>query len=155
MRGYCPKCGKTVSVHPVRGVLVHTHKIKTAWFGFVQEHYTAYRNEQEGRIRMGRVSYYDLIELPSGGHVPVPMAVNIIGPAEVSKIPIDRKRKRDDWFFGCPVCSFGGPISRSFFRCKVHSTRDEGEYNRAKEDELKRIIEAKHYRRLRYIRSVR
>jgi hypothetical protein len=155
MRGYCPECKRMVNVREINGITVHTHRIETAWFGFLQEHHRTYRNEIEHRTIMARVSYYDLIELPSGGHIPVPIAIGLIGRENICRIPIDRKRKRDDWFFICPVCSFGGPISRSFFRCKVHSTKDEEEYNRTKERELAEIIKAKQYRRLKYIRSVR
>jgi len=88
------------------------------------------------------LDYYDLIELPSGRHIPVPLAIKAVGLEEVLKIPIAEK-KRDGKFYFCEVCReyycdycewFDSGISLeelkekcknccagySFFRCKRH-----------------------------------
>ena len=47
--------------------------------------------------------YYDLIELPSGGHVPVPHVIAMhVGWETLVKIPLGKPRGHD--FFSCPVC---------------------------------------------------
>ena len=73
-----------------------------------------YSMEFKGKVNIDDIDgYYDLIELPSGGHIPVPIAAKLIGWNEfeevVAKIPKSSK-VRDEQFFTCPICGY-----KSFF----------------------------------------
>ncbi|WP_202320354.1 hypothetical protein [Archaeoglobus neptunius] len=111
---------------------------------------------------MSEFVYYDLIELPSGGHVPVPIALELVGEKEIRKIPVSRRR-RDDRFFYCPECD-----ELSFFKhtpCDHCDSQEEGDCEncpeikelelqyRAKEVAFVNLIRKKQYRKLRYIRA--
>ena len=105
------------------------------------------------------VGYYDLIELPSGAHIPAPVALELVGIQEISKIPVS-KRKRDERFFYCPECG-----DHDFFKhtpcthcydyncdeCDVPYLLDE--YYRIKEAVFVRLIRERKYDKLRYIKA--
>lgn len=126
-----------------------------------------------------RVRYYDLIELPGGGHVPAPIALKLVGEENIKRIPVAR-RKRDDNFFYCEKCG-----QRSFYRHYHNSPPDcdycdEWEYyedddcanycdwylewekkekerkrnNRIKEKLLVHLCRTGQHKKLRYIKSV-
>lgn len=117
--------------------------------------------------------YYDLIELPDGHHVPVPIAKRLVGEKIVESIPVSRK-VRGQRFFYCPACDqtqlkieaiinrekwiadFSNPLATgySFFRCKVHKPTSKAE-NEAKESMLLRLILGGLYRTLRYVQAER
>lgn len=107
--------------------------------------------------------YYDLIELPSGRHIPVPIAIELVGEEEVQKIPVSRRR-RDENFFTCPLCKVTGFYSGICSDCAATDemiTEEELEEYLKKEDEDRRLkelafvqlIKQKKYRKLRYIRA--
>lgn len=105
--------------------------------------------------------YYDLIELPGGGHIPVPIAVELVGEKEVKRIPISR-RKRDNTFFFCPECGM-----LDFFKHREcdHCHSDLSECENCKyEKELKEsyrlkelvfvhLVRSGKHRKMRYIRA--
>ena len=116
--------------------------------------------------------YYDLIELPNGHHVPVPIAKRLIGEKIVEEIPQSRK-VRNQRFFYCLKCDqYQTMIDRltdpqnipiptipfqngySFFRCKTHKPYTEEE-NEAKESMLLRLILGGLYKSLRYVEAER
>jgi hypothetical protein len=115
--------------------------------------------------------YYDLIELPNGHHVPVPIAKRLIGQKIVESIPISRKT-RGQRFFYCAQCDslqrtlahdYPCPLDNpqppsnpgySFFRCKTHKPTTKEE-NLAKESMLLRLILGGLYRTLRYVQAER
>ena len=117
--------------------------------------------------------YYDLIELPDGHHVPVPIAKRLVGQKIVESIPVSRKT-RGQGFFYCPACDqsqrkfeliinrekwiadFSIPAidGHSFFRCKIHKPSTKAE-NEAKESMLLRLILGGLYRSLRYVEAER
>jgi hypothetical protein len=117
--------------------------------------------------------YYDLIELPDGHHVPVPIAKRLVGEKIVESIPVNRKRR--NWrFFYCAQCDqsqlkveaiingekwiadLGIPRidGHSFYRCKTHKPTSKEE-NEAKESMLVRLILGGLYRSLRYVEAER
>jgi|Deesub1362A_J573_1020465.scaffolds.fasta_scaffold23148_2 hypothetical protein len=107
------------------------------------------------------IGYYDLIELPSGRHIPAPIAVELVGTEEIRKIPVARK-KRDHEFFFCPHCG-----ESDFFKhyccadctddycdeCPDNPDKTEKQI-RLKELAFVQLIKNKQYRKLRYIRSI-
>jgi len=95
------------------------------------------------RIESGD-DYYDLIELPNGKHIPVPIAVKLVGKSKVAKIPL-AKRRRDNMFFYCPECG-----KTSFYKCWEHNSLDE-RVNEEKERYFLNLIKAGKYSKLRYI----
>ena len=112
--------------------------------------------------------YYDLIELPDGHHVPVPIAKNLIGWTIIESIPVSRKQ-RDGRFFYCAQCdqyqtmidkmAFSKllmPLENgySFYRCKTHKPYCKEE-NQAKESMLVRLVLGGLYKTLRYVEAVR
>lgn len=164
MKGFCSQCQKVVTVHEINGQLYHMHKERTRWFGMLVTPVLAAVNEQTHRASQYGKYYYDLIELPSGGHVPLPIALDIIG-VDVVKIPLDRTRIRDGDFFYCPECQRMQEADkyvlhlhpgRSFYRCRDHQHgRDEAEYHRSKEAELRAHAAAGKFRSMRWIKSGR
>lgn len=164
MKGFCSQCQRFVVVHEINGQLYHLHKEHTKWFGALTTPVPAFINEQTYRAARFGQHYYDLIELPSGGHVPLPIALNIIG-ADIVKIPFDRQRTRGGLFFFCPECKtiqesayHHGYVNPgySFYRCRDHQHgRDEAEYNRSKEAELKALAEAGKFRSMKWIKAER
>jgi hypothetical protein len=114
--------------------------------------------------------YYDLIELPDGHHVPVPIVKRLVGQKIVESIPVSRK-VRNQRFFYCVQCDqsqtmvdrlciaqgFLFPSANngySFFRCKIHKLTTKAE-NDAKESMLLRLILGGLYRSLRYVEAER
>ena len=111
--------------------------------------------------------YYDLIELPNGHHVPVPIAKKLVGEKIVESIPISRKT-RGQRFFYCAPCdrlqtfiieksvAYIGQTQNgySFFRCKIHKPTTKAE-NEAKESMLLRLILGGLYKSLRYVQAER
>jgi hypothetical protein len=111
--------------------------------------------------------YYDLIELPDGHHIPVPIAKRLVGERIVESIPVSRKT-RGQRFFYCAPCdrlqtwitekgvSYIGSTQNghSFFRCKIHKPTSKEE-NEAKESMLVRLILGGLYRSLRYVEAER
>ncbi len=114
--------------------------------------------------------YYDLIELPDGHHVPVPIAKRLVGEKIVELIPVSRKT-RGQRFFYCPACDeqqsrinewltehhakdLITKNGHSFFRCKTHKPTTKEE-NQSKEDMLLRLILGGLYKTLRYVEAER
>ena len=111
--------------------------------------------------------YYDLIELPDGHHVPVPIAKRLVGEKIVESIPVSRKTRGQDFFY-CAPCdrlqtfiiekgvAYVGQTQNgySFFRCKIHKPMTKEE-NQSKEDMLLRLILGGLYRSLRYVEAER
>jgi hypothetical protein len=110
--------------------------------------------------------YYDLIQLPNGRHVPVPIAKRLVGSAIVEEIPMSRK-VRDSKFFYCLQCDkhqtkileedgefyeHHPNCGYSFFKCKQHNPQTE-EDNRKKEAMLVRLILGGLYKTLRYVQA--
>lgn len=111
--------------------------------------------------------YYDLIELPNGHHVPVPIAKRLVGEKIVEEIPQGRK-VRDSKFFYCLQCDqnqtkfdtlcfpqkliMSNVNGYSFFRCKAHKPTSKQE-NEAKESMLVRLILGGLYKSLRYVEA--
>lgn len=116
----------------------------------------------------------DLIELPNGRHVPVPIAKRLVGTAIVEVIPVSR-RVRDNKFFYCVQCDQlqkqiadyplptmhpdyqpGMRITNghSFLKCRVHN-QDTAEDTQKKYDMLVRLILTGGYKMLRYIEARR
>jgi len=99
-----------------------------------------------------RLDYYDLIELPNGRHVPVPIAIEAIGIRNVLKIPI-AKEVRDDQFYWCNKCAELYPLYEgSFFKCTWHNPESEKE-NEEKISILKRLVNQGEFKKLKYIVS--
>ena len=114
------------------------------------------------------IGYYDLIELPSGRHVPVPLAIKRVGIREVLKIPVS-ERKRDWTFYYCGkcfeefciLCDCGSEDGNcywcdsnpySFFRCKLHNPI--GKYETSSKLTIFEIlIKLGYYDFMRYIES--
>ena len=100
-----------------------------------------------------RNTYFDLIELPSGRHIPVPIAEQLVGQEKLAKIPVSRK-KRDENFFSCPVCG-----EKSFYVINdgcVEDDRDSQEIEeerQLKEKAFTIIIRNGQFWKLRYIRA--
>ena len=106
------------------------------------------------------VGYYDLIELPSGSHIPAPIALKLVGIKEISKIPVSR-RKRDEHFFYCPECEMTDffkhtPCSHcSDYDCDNCPVEKElEEYYKTKEIVFVHLIRTGQHRKLRYIKAV-
>ena len=114
--------------------------------------------------------YYDLIELPDGHHVPVPIAKKLVGEKIIESIPVSR-RVRNQRFFYCVQCDqsqtmvdrlyiaqgFLFPSANngySFFRCRTHKPQTPQE-NEAKESMLLRLILGGLYKSLRYVQAER
>lgn len=97
--------------------------------------------------------YYDLIELPSGRHIPVPIARELVGDKEISKIPLSRKI-RDEEFFECPQC--GEPSFFKVYQCDYCGYEDEEPewVSKAKELAFIQLIRQNKHHKLRYIRSI-
>jgi len=104
-------------------------------------------------------SYYDLIELPSGRHVPVPIAEKIIGKESLGKIPVSRK-VRDNNFFSCPVCGTTDFYANIRYCCveseeEIEKSEEADEEERElKEKALAMIVRKAQFYKLRYIRAV-
>lgn len=132
-----------------------------------EEEYEVYEYEDYTPVFPKPEDYYDLIELPDGHHVPVPIAKNLIGQAIIERIPVSRKQ-RDGMFFYCPSCdalqakivadgiAYAGTSQNghSFFRCKTHKPTSKEE-NQAKESMLVRLILGGMYKTLRYVEAER
>lgn len=120
------------------------------------------------------IDYYDLIELPSGRHIPVPVAIRTIGLEEVLKIPVANK-KRNRTFYFCEKCReyycewycyddwsddfgyAGGDCSEclagySFFRCMRHKPLGKFE-TQSKLAILEAMIHANMHEFLKYIET--
>ncbi len=113
--------------------------------------------------------YYDLIELPTGRHIPVPIARRLIGEAVLGAIPKSHKIRNSEFFY-CQQCAdflkathpvFGLEIygvdvcdsfGHSFYRCKIHDPQSAEDFKK-KEDMLVRLILTGMYKSLRYVRS--
>ena len=93
--------------------------------------------------------YYDLIELPNGHHVPVPIAKRLIGGKIVEEI-LDRLTDPQN----IPIPTIPFQNGYSFFRCKTHKPYTEKE-NEAKESMLLRLILGGLYKTLRYVQAER
>jgi len=76
------------------------------------------------------LTWYDLIELPDKSHVPVPIAIKMVGLRKILKLPISTK-KRNRYFYFCKECAedemewydFGideDEPGYSFFKCRLH-----------------------------------
>ena len=148
-RAYCSTCLAMRQCRETPMGPVHIHYKPTIWFGRIAHQIIAFKNEQLYRLELG-LAYYDLITLPNGGHVPVPLAVNLIGKEEVGGIPMDRQRWRDERYFHCDQC-FGDGLS--FFRCQAHRVVSDVEYNHAKEVFLVSLAELKQLKKCRYVRA--
>lgn len=169
--GFCPTCGVVRHCRAVESELYHRHKLTNTlatWFP-IYENVKSYPNEQTYRLERG-LEYYDLIALPGGGHVPVPIAVRIIGRAAVGGIPLDRQHWRDGRFFNCDLCRLEDTdlflmtagengivlpegLGSSFFRCRKHFIGDSAEYSHAKEIQLQELATKKQLKRCRYVRA--
>jgi len=106
-------------------------------------------------MRKRVIDYYDLIELPSGKHVPVPIAIKEVGLKNVLKIPVSRKKKRGYDFYWCEQCqeefeAQGEPYMGDFFKCKIHRPPSERK-NKIKIAVFKELIRKKQYYKLKYI----
>jgi len=84
------------------------------------------------------LDYYDLIEFPSGKHVPVPLAIKRVGLKEVLKIPVAEKKRGWNFYFceycamdvcewcddidcdGKTLCEEAYEAGCSFYRCMKH-----------------------------------
>ena len=102
------------------------------------------------------LDYYDLIELPNGRHIPVPIAIKLIGIKNVLKISVSRI-KRDEHFYWCDECAkesyeYGDDYYGSFFKCKWHKSESEEE-NVVKELALKLLVEQGKFKKLKYIET--
>ncbi len=112
----------------------------------------SYKRRKTRRI----LDYYDLIELPNGRHIPVPIAIKLVGIKNVLKIPVSRK-KRDEQFYWCDECAeesyeYGDDYYGSFFKCRWHKSESEEE-NMVKELALKLLVEQGKFRKLKYIET--
>jgi len=112
------------------------------------------RKTRKTRRQMG---YYDLIALPDGKHVPVPIAIEIVGVRNILKIPVSRL-KRDWHFYWCEECAeeayrIGEPYDGDFYKCWWHSDRNPLDF-KAKEAALKLLVENKQFYKLRYIEAI-
>ena len=112
-------------------------------------------------------NYYDLVELPNGHHVPVPIAKRLVGEKIIESIPMSRKVRGQRFFYCAPcdklqtfIIEKGVPYvgtsqnGYSFFRCKVHKPTSKEE-NEAKERMLVRLILGGMYKTLRYVEAER
>jgi hypothetical protein len=148
-RAYCSVCLAMRQCRETPDGPRHAHRKPTQWFGPVYYAAVAYMNEQTYRIELG-LDDMDLITLPTGGHVPVPIATRLIGKEAVEGIPMDRQKLRDEKFFHCPEC-FGDGLS--FYRCKVHRQVSDVEYNHAKDALLLELAATGKLKRCRYVRA--
>lgn len=106
--------------------------------------------------------YYDLIELPTGEHIPVPIAKKLVGKEILASVPADETKTRGDRFFFCQACCdelsypvvYGDIRAYSFFRCQQHKPTTKQETDR-KEAYLVQLILLGNYRKLKYIRATR
>jgi len=117
------------------------------------------RREARAKSRTKKVrfvDYYDLIELPDGKHIPVPIAIRLVGLKEVLKIPVSRKKIRDKYFYWCPDCAefYDEDYEGSFFKCRWHSKDYNSDNFKAKEAAFLMLIKNKQYHKLRYIEAV-
>ena len=109
-------------------------------------------------MKVRRIDYYDLIALPSGRHIPVPIAIDLVGIRNVLKIPVSWKVLRDDRFYWCEECAEEAMLSGeiyegSFFKCLWHHPPNEAE-NNLKYVVFRELILKKQYWKLRYIQSL-
>ncbi|ADC64691.1 hypothetical protein Ferp_0517 [Ferroglobus placidus DSM 10642] len=95
-------------------------------------------------------NYYDLVELPGGSHIPVPIAIQLVGIKEVAKIPVSRKVRNDNFFY-CLECD-----EHSFFKCWEHYEPeiDVEEDLKLKEAVFVSLIRNGKHRKCRYIISI-
>ncbi len=106
-----------------------------------------------------RDTYYDLIELPSGRHVPVPIAEEIIGTKSLGKIPVSRKKVRDNEFFSCPTCGAKDFYASIRYCCVEDEEIEEREEKEEEERQLKEkaltmMVKKAQFYKLRYIKAV-
>jgi len=109
------------------------------------------------KMKVRRIDYYDLIALPSGKHIPVPIAIEIIGLKNILKIPV-AKIMRNERFYWCEECAkeaeeWGEFYEGSFFKCLRHSKDTQDDYE-LKYIALREIVRKKQFYKLRYIRSL-
>jgi hypothetical protein len=103
-----------------------------------------------------RLDYYDLIELPSGRHIPVPIAIELVGIKNILKIPVSRKKMRDHSFYWCDECAkefepYTNLIYEgSFFKCQIHNTETRKELE-LKYIVFKELVRKKQFWKMRYI----
>lgn len=105
--------------------------------------------------------YYDLIELPTGEHIPVPIAKKLVGKEILAFIPVSPKFRGDRFFYceqcwkeSCEPAQPTNPTGHSFFRCQKHKPTTTEETTR-KEEYLVQLILLGNYRKLKYIRATR
>lgn len=68
--------------------------------------------------------YYDLIQLPSGGHVPVPhLTAMHVGWETLVKIPLGKPRGHD--FFSCPTCGEKSFYAGVCTQCQLELTEEQ------------------------------
>jgi len=109
--------------------------------------------------------YYDLIELPSGAHIPVPIAKKLVGEEAVRKIPVSHK-VRNELFFECPICGERGFYSGLCPDCWLDAEHDDEleefankwYYMRMSDYPLKEkafvnMVKKRRFRKLRYIKA--
>jgi len=92
-----------------------------------------------------RLVYYALIELPSGRHVPLPIALRekIVSSKDLEKIPLSRKR-RDNKFYTRPCGAY------SFFKCPYWNEKNKDE-TKIKLLALQRLIREGQHKKLRLV----
>ncbi|MCD6575830.1 MAG: hypothetical protein J7K73_01570 [Nanoarchaeota archaeon] len=91
-----------------------------------------------------KLVYYALIELPSGKHIPLPIALldGAVGLKDLKKIPLSKKR-RDNKFYTRPC---GAP---SFYRCPEWEVEEEE--SNLKKLALRRLIREGLHKKLRLV----
>lgn len=108
-------------------------------------------------------TYYDLIELPSRRHIPVPIMARHVGWKVIDEIPQSHK-VRDSKFFYCGRCHEqdlawinegykGLPYRGSFFRCRDHRPVSKEE-DLSKLRELQLLVDEDRLDAMSYIRAV-
>jgi len=92
--------------------------------------------------------YYSLIKLPSGRHIPLPLALRkeIVTFKDLKKIPLSR-RKRDAFYFTC-LCG-----AKSFWHCKgwFYTREQQRGETMIKEIALRRLIAEGKHRKLKVV----
>lgn len=91
----------------------------------------------EGAMHILHVSegdrHYDLIKLPSGGHIPVDILEENYGVSWETIAGILLGKPRDDMLFSCPICGSESYFSGACNRCR-YETNEDGTLVVSKED---------------------
>lgn len=114
--------------------------------------------------RSGIIGYYDLILLPSGGHIPTPIFKHEYGVSDESIAKIPDGLLRDETTFECPSCGRLGFYAGICGVCEHYLDQIDDEIDRInnsrinrkelEDDEIRKITRSGEWDKLEYMESI-